>query len=99
MRGTVSVNNCNLHLTGKIGGPGVSGGTRDYNKLLNRPTINGVELSGDMSIQDLIDPDTGLGLKINNIPITQTTTLSDFGSVPIENVDIDRIVDDVFDDK
>ena len=99
MRGTVAVNNGNLRLTGKIGGVGVSGGTRDYNKLINRPTINGVELVGNMNIEALIDPETGIGLKINNIPITQTTTLSDLGSIPIDTPDIDRIIDDVFDDE
>ena len=30
-----------------------SGGTKDYNKLRNKPEINGVELIGDMSLEDL----------------------------------------------
>lgn len=29
------------------------GGTSDYNDLINKPTINGVELSGDTSLEDL----------------------------------------------
>lgn len=46
---------------GRIGTQGLSGGINvprtvildDYNKLRNKPTINGVELSGDMTSQDL----------------------------------------------
>lgn len=34
-------------------GGGGSGGTMDYNKLHNKPTINGHELSGDLSAEDL----------------------------------------------
>lgn len=30
-----------------------SGGTKDYNKLRNKPEINGIELIGDMSLEDL----------------------------------------------
>ena len=35
-----------------LGGSG-SGGTRDYNKLYNKPSINGVELVGDLSLSDI----------------------------------------------
>lgn len=30
----------------------VSGGTKDYNKLTNKPTLNGVEIIGDKTSED-----------------------------------------------
>lgn len=38
-------------LTGGLTVP--EGGTKDYNKLSNKPKINGVELIGDRSFEDL----------------------------------------------
>lgn len=32
---------------------GGGGGTGDYNELINKPSINGVEVVGDMTSQDL----------------------------------------------
>lgn len=40
---------------------GGSGGTKDYNQLINKPTINGHELAGDMNADDL-----DLAEKVNN---------------------------------
>lgn len=37
----------------QIKNQGGGGGTNDYNQLTNKPSINGVELVGDMSSQDL----------------------------------------------
>lgn len=34
---------------------GGSGGTTDYNDLENKPTINGAELTGDMTLEDIGD--------------------------------------------
>ena len=95
MKGTVAAN---MHLIGHIGGVGFSGGTKDYNKLSNKPSLNGVELVGDLRVSDLIDPEEGLGLKIDGVPLTADTTLLDLGSVPVTNDDIDEIVDEVFKD-
>lgn len=55
LRGTVSI------ISGKLSNGGLSGtisiprntSITDYNSLLNKPQINGVELSGNMSTQDL----------------------------------------------
>ena len=38
---------------GNIGGGGGSTGTTNYNDLTNKPTINGVELSGEKSLEDI----------------------------------------------
>lgn len=35
------------------GGGGTGGGTTDYEELDNKPSINGVELSGDISLSEL----------------------------------------------
>ena len=40
---------------------GGGGGTNDYEELINKPTINGHELSGNMSSDDI-----GVQSKINN---------------------------------
>lgn len=32
---------------------GISGGTKDYNELNNLPTVNGVEVKGDLTFEDL----------------------------------------------
>lgn len=37
----------------QIKNQGGGGGTNDYNELINKPTINGVEVVGDMTSQDL----------------------------------------------
>ena len=37
----------------QIKNQGGGGGTKDYNELENKPTVNGVELIGDMTSQDL----------------------------------------------
>lgn len=36
-----------------IGGGGGGGGTTDYNQLTNKPSVNGVELSGNKTSDDL----------------------------------------------
>ncbi len=38
---------------------GGGGGTNDYNKLINKPTLNGHELTGDMTSQDVGVADNG----------------------------------------
>lgn len=43
----------NLLIDLKNSGAGGGGGTNDYNDLINKPTINGHELSGDMSSGDI----------------------------------------------
>ena len=40
------------NLTGELN-VGNSGGTRNYEKLINKPSINGTELIGDVSTEDL----------------------------------------------
>lgn len=85
-------------LTGRIGGTGSTGGTKDYNKLINKPSLNGHELVGNTDMSEVIDPETGLGLKINDVPIKDDTTLDDLGSVPITNQNIDDIFEHVFGD-
>lgn len=95
MRGTIA---SNLHLVGHIGGVASTGGVRDYNKLSNKPSLNGVELVGDIKISDLVDPEEGLGLKIDGVPLTADTTLLELGSVPVTNSDIDEIANEVFND-
>ena len=37
----------------QIKNQGGGGGTKDYNELINKPSINGVEVVGDMTSQDL----------------------------------------------
>ena len=37
----------------QIKNQGGGGGTNDYNDLINKPTINGTEIVGDMTSQDL----------------------------------------------
>ena len=45
----------------KNSGGGGGGGTNDYEQLINKPTINGHELSGDMTSSDI-----GVQSKIDN---------------------------------
>ena len=50
---TSSVVNGNMHVL-QLTTPLVrDGGTVDYDQLTNKPTINGVELSGELSLEDL----------------------------------------------
>lgn len=44
---------------------GGSGGSSDYSDLENKPKINGVELAGDKSLEDL-GITAGNGIKIEN---------------------------------
>lgn len=51
----------NKSLSGGIREGSRTGGTNDYNKLVNKPSINGVELSGDLTseilkLQSLMQP-------------------------------------------
>lgn len=50
--GTI-INIADLIADGKIPGGGGGGGTTNYNDLTNKPTINGVELSGNKTSDDL----------------------------------------------
>lgn len=50
--GTI-INIADLIADGKIPGGGGGGGTTNYNDLANKPTINGVELSGNKTSDDL----------------------------------------------
>lgn len=54
LRGIVSTNKT-LNLMGTIGTAGTPSGTKDYNKLNNKPSINGVELVGNLEFEDLGD--------------------------------------------
>ena len=89
MRGLVSINNNSQHLSGTIGAVGTPSGTKDYNKLKNHPSINGIELVGNLSFEDL-------GFKkasINGIELDENTTLTDLGLIPITTEEIDTIFD------
>lgn len=56
----------NLNLKGIIGGVGAPIGTRDYEKLINKPSINGRELIGNLDFSDL--GDSGISVtEINEI--------------------------------
>lgn len=48
----LSGNNVWVEVT-RSGGGGGGGGTTDYNSLTNKPSINGVELSGNRSSDDI----------------------------------------------
>lgn len=63
----------NLNLKGVIGGVGTPIGTRDYEKLINKPSINGKELIGNLDFGDL-------------------------GDDGISTIEINEIVDEVFND-
>lgn len=52
------------------GGGGGGTGTDNYNDLRNKPRINGVELTGDMSLEDL--GITGAGIPVGNCSGIQT---------------------------
>lgn len=42
---------------------GSGGGTRNYEQLTNKPTINGVELSGNLELADLMEDVTQEGVE------------------------------------
>ena len=51
--GTVSPVTHLEHVIALYGGSGGSGGTNNYNALLNKPSINGVTLTGNKTLADL----------------------------------------------
>ena len=53
-----------------IASGGGGGGTNDYNDLVNKPSINGVELSGDVTPQDL-----DIGVTYNVDPVDDTLVI------------------------
>lgn len=59
-------------LHGSTGGGGESGGTSNYNALTNKPKINGVELTGDKTLE--------------NLGIKQTYDKTDIGLDNVDNV-------------
>lgn len=91
LNGTIPLNN-QIPLKGTIGAAGFSGGTSNYEKLKNKPSINGTELIGNLELGDL-------GIKrafLNGIELDEDTTLDDVGSIPISNDEIQEIIDEVF---
>lgn len=68
---------------------GGGGGTKDYNELINKPTINGHELSGDMSADDL-----DLEEKPDNtyIPGSETVVIGGHSSGNTYNPDSETVV-------
>lgn len=50
----------------------VGGGTRDYNKLFNKPSIEGHELSGESTLDD-IGVTQAIDTKIGNVAIILST--------------------------
>lgn len=50
--------------------PDKMGGTSDYSQLKNKPTINGTEIVGDLSFEDL-------GIDTNNFPIYAKATINE----------------------
>lgn len=90
--GTINVSGrAGANLIGTIGAAGFSGGTKDYEKLKNKPSINGVELIGNLSLDDL-----GMDYTINGIPLSGNPTLEDLGDIAISSNEIDTIIDEVF---
>lgn len=70
------------------GGGGGGGGTSNYNQLSNKPSIGGVQLIGDKSIDDLGGyTSTEIDQKISAIPIPNYLTTAQIdsitGSVPV----------------
>lgn len=65
------------------GGGGGETGTTNYNKLSNKPAINGVTLTGDKSLSDLGIPTSYSDLSskpsINNVTLSGNKSLSDLG--------------------
>lgn len=59
---------------GSSGGGGGSGGTTDYNKLSNKPEINGTTVEGELSLSDLGIPTTYS--ELSGKPSINGTTLS-----------------------
>ena len=54
-----------------ISSGGGGGGTNDYNELINKPSINGVELSGDLTPEAL-----DIGVSYNVDPADNTLVIS-----------------------
>ena len=57
----IEPNMLEMELNGQI--PSTIGGTTNYNELSSKPKINGVELKGDKSLEEL-------GIDLNNTLIT-----------------------------
>lgn len=68
-----------------ISGSGGSGGTLDYNKLINKPKVNGIELKGNKTLDDLgvpsIDSVNTLESNIQEIRIELTQLHNDFDAI------------------
>lgn len=59
--------------------PEASEGTTDYNELINKPKINGIELTGDVSLDSLNIQPKGNYADVNSIP-TKTSQLTNDSS-------------------
>lgn len=57
---------------------GGGGGTSDYNELINKPSIGGQTLQGDMSLEDIsgITDEDVAKLEQLNVPVVSGETLS-----------------------
>lgn len=69
------------------GGGGESGGTQNYNELSNRPSIEGVTLEGDKSLEDL-----GIQPKGNYLTSVPEGSATSFGGYKAENATADYTV-------
>ena len=65
------------------GGSG-TGGTSDYNDLENKPKINGVELVGDVSLEDL-------GIEIPDIPENEIPEVNSKHNYKVDEIEDNRI--------
>ena len=57
----------------------------DYNKLFNKPSINGIELVGDTSIGELFD-----GVSLTEIGLPED--IVNAPTAPLSNEDLDSII-------
>lgn len=66
---------------------GNSGGTNNYNDLIFKPQINGVELSGNKSLEDLgikqLKPGSNIEIKNNEISVVTTDDVQEDNTKPI----------------
>jgi hypothetical protein len=83
MNGNATKNYVSRHSSGGGGG----GGTSNYNELSNKPKINGVELSGNKTSEELHITSGGGGINFDNLTLVKEnfTTLDYVNNVTVAN--------------
>lgn len=81
MNGNATKNYVSRHSSGGGGG----GGTTNYNELSNKPKINGVELSGNKTSEELHITGGGGGFNFDNLTLVRENADADDISTEVEN--------------